>query len=74
MLLFNGAWGFRTNWLGNFRDRIGTISKVFAVLWPALIVGLENTSVVLKNVPLFFVVSYITSKPLVRIFYPYLHI
>jgi hypothetical protein len=60
--LFCGSWGIRSNWLGDWHDRVSPISKVFAVLFPSIIVGLSHAPAVIHLTGLFFVVTNITSK------------
>lgn len=59
--LFYGSWGIRSNWLGDWHERVGPISKVFAIIFPSIIVGLSHANAVLQNTGLFFVVTNITS-------------
>ncbi|KAF4626181.1 hypothetical protein G7Y89_g11983 [Cudoniella acicularis] len=58
--LFVGAWGIRSNWLGDWYDRVPTISKVFTILYPIVVVGLMQLEGVINSVPVFFIVSNFT--------------
>ncbi|KUJ11882.1 uncharacterized protein LY89DRAFT_738523 [Mollisia scopiformis] len=58
--LFTGSWGIRAKWLGDWHERVAPISKVFSVLFPALIVGLLNVSAIQVNAGLFIFISYVT--------------
>lgn len=60
--LFTGSWGIRNNRLGDWNDRVAPISKVFAVLFPAVIIGLLNAQPVIDSGAATIVVSYIASK------------
>ena len=60
--MFTGSWGIRNNWLGGWQDRVPTISKVYSVLWPGLIVGLLNITAVTDSVGGFIMAAYFTSK------------
>ncbi|KAH6674167.1 hypothetical protein B0J14DRAFT_33301 [Halenospora varia] len=58
--LFIGAWGIRSNWLGDWYDRVPIISKAFAIVYPILIVGLMQIDPIINSLPAFFIVSNIT--------------
>lgn len=60
--LFYGSWGIRSNWLGDWYERVAPISKVFAVLFPTIIVGLSHANAVLQSASLFFIITNFTSK------------
>ncbi|PVH80644.1 hypothetical protein DL98DRAFT_515304 [Cadophora sp. DSE1049] len=56
--LFAGAWGIRSNWLGDWQNRMSPISKVFSVFFPALIVGLMQIESLQKQPSAFIVTTY----------------
>ncbi|KAN0108479.1 hypothetical protein V8E51_008221 [Hyaloscypha variabilis] len=58
--LFTGSWGIRSNWLGNWHDRVPLISKVFSILFPGLIVGLLNVQAVTDSTGAFIIVAYVS--------------
>ncbi|KAM3075187.1 hypothetical protein ACMFMF_005866 [Clarireedia jacksonii] len=58
--LFCGSWEIRGNFLGLWREHVAFASKVFAIIFPGLVVGLANTPSVLKNEFLSFALSTIT--------------
>lgn len=60
--LFCGSWGIRSNWLGDWHERVSPISKFFAILFPSIIVGLSHAPAVLRHTGVFFVVTNITSN------------
>jgi hypothetical protein len=60
--LFTGSWGIRAKWLGEYIEWVGTIAKIFTVVFPGLIVGLINVEAIQDNSAAFIVTSYIASK------------
>jgi hypothetical protein len=61
--LFCGSWEIRANFLGLWREHVAFASKVFAIIFPGVVVGLANAPSVLKIGSLSFVLSNITSEP-----------
>ena len=60
--LFCGSWEIRANFLGLWRENVAFASKVFAIIFPGVVVGLANAPSVLKIASLSFVLSNITSE------------
>jgi len=60
--LFLGAWDIHAHWLGEWKNRVAPISKLFSVLFPILIVGLLNIPAIKDSSAGFILVSYMTSK------------
>ncbi|PQE33010.1 glycoside hydrolase protein [Rutstroemia sp. NJR-2017a WRK4] len=58
--LFCGSWEIRANFLGLWREHVAFASKVFAIIFPGVVVGLANAPSVLKIASLSFVLSNIT--------------
>ncbi|KAH8596385.1 hypothetical protein B0O99DRAFT_593705 [Bisporella sp. PMI_857] len=59
--LFCGAWGVKGPRLfGGLVDNAGPASKIFAIVWPGLIIGVSSIQAVLKNIALLFVLTNIT--------------
>lgn len=69
--LFCGSWEIRANFLGSrMLEHIFFMSKIFAILVPALLVGLGHTPIVLKSYVASFILSNITSKLCTSVLYP----
>ena len=70
--LFCGSWGFRANRLGRLQERISLISKVIAVVFPALLMILRTPKAILDIPALFFIVTNFVSKyPLNHVYYSF---
>lgn len=52
----------RANWLGNWQNSIGPISKVFSVTFPIITVGVMQADSVTDNLPGFFIIANFTCK------------
>ena len=61
MALFIASWEIHVGWLGEWRLRMGTLSKIFAVLFSGLIVGLSNVEAIADITALDFVIMNMTS-------------
>ena len=60
--LFCGSWSIRSDLLGRQHGRVALISKMLAVFFPSIIVGLSHAPGVIHLTKLFFIVTNITSK------------
>ncbi|CZT44969.1 uncharacterized protein RSE6_05232 [Rhynchosporium secalis] len=58
--LFIGAWGIRSAWLGDWYDRIAPISKIFAVVFPAAVIGIMQIEALQRITELFILVTYVS--------------
>lgn len=63
--LFYGSWQIRANWLGRLHEHISLISKVFAIMFPVLIMTLRTIKAILDIPALFFIVTnFVSMYPL----------
>lgn len=60
--LFCGSWEIRASWLGVLREHIGLISKIFAIVFPAIVMALRTSKAIIEITALYFVVTNINSK------------
>lgn len=60
--LFCGIWGIQGRWLGSLRTKASLSSKLFLILWPGLIIGLQSVKAIAKITALFFIITYGTSE------------
>ena len=69
--LFYGSWGFRAN-LGRLQERMSLISKVIAIVFPAILMILRTPKAILDIPVLFFIVTNLVSKyPLNHVYYSF---
>jgi hypothetical protein len=60
--LFYGSWGLRASWLGSLQAHMSLISKVFALVFPAILMSLRTSNAILDIPALFFIVTNFVSK------------
>lgn len=58
--LFCGAWDISGNFLGKHIDKLRPASLIFAILWPALIMGICSIPAITHIAILFYILSLIT--------------
>lgn len=55
--LFRASWGLSITWLGTLQNRVALMSKIFGIVFPAIIIGLSNSGPIIAIAALDFIVQ-----------------